>query len=70
VVLGGNDNTEEDELKDDLLSIVNVFVARRNGKRAQRLRKLRKESQKISQSSDENKIVSHISPEDPLEDSI
>lgn len=67
VVLGGNDNTEEDELKDDLLSIVNVFVARRNGKRAQRLRKLRKEN---SQSSDDNKIVSHISPEDPLENSI
>jgi putative resolvase len=41
---------DEIELKDDLLSIVNVFVARNNGKRSALLRKQRKnqEQQKIT----------------------
>ena len=37
---------ETQELQEDLLSIVNVFVARRNGKKAGMLRKLRKENSK------------------------
>lgn len=36
---------DESELKDDLLSIVNVFVARNNGKRSAHLRKQRAEQQ-------------------------
>ncbi len=38
-----DENNETTELQEDLLSIVNVFVARRNGKKASMLKKLRKE---------------------------
>ncbi|KAG2762121.1 hypothetical protein PC129_g9697 [Phytophthora cactorum] len=34
---------ETQELQEDLLSIVNVFIARRNGKKARILRQLRRE---------------------------
>lgn len=40
---------ETQELQEDLLSIVNVFVARRNGKKAGILRRLRKEQSKQSE---------------------
>ncbi len=48
----------ENELKDDLLSIVNVFVARNNGKRSANLRKQRKEQEKLQQATAINKEVS------------
>jgi putative resolvase len=37
---------EKEELQEDLLSVVNVFVARRNGKKAGIMRRLRKEQSK------------------------
>jgi predicted site-specific integrase-resolvase len=45
---GAEDDHELRELQDDLLSIVNVFVARKNGKRAGQLKKFRKQ-QKIDE---------------------
>lgn len=52
-----NEDLETQELQEDLLSIVNVFVARRNGKKAGVLRRLRRE-QRESKQSDENQTVS------------
>ncbi len=80
VVLGGGNEGEEDELKEDLLSIVNVFVARRNGRRGQRLKRLRKEAERKSKSNsdsgetqkansnqlDENKDISNADSEELL----
>lgn len=48
---------ETQELQEDLLSIVNVFVARRNGKKAGVLRRLRKE-QGESKQSDQDQAIS------------
>lgn len=44
-----NEDVETQELQEDLLSIVNVFVARRNGKKAGVLRRLRKEQRESEQ---------------------
>lgn len=52
-----NEDMETQELQEDLLSIVNVFVARRNGKKAGVLRRLRKE-QRESEQCDESKTIS------------
>ena len=43
-----NGNEETQELQEDLLSIINVFVARRNGKRAGQLKKERKRQTECS----------------------
>lgn len=52
-----HEDMETNELQEDLLSIVNVFVARRNGKKAGVLRRLRKE-QRESEQSIEDKALS------------
>lgn len=52
---------ETQELQEDLLSIVNVFVARRNGKKAGMLKRLRKEQ---SKQLNENSITSNSGTED------
>ena len=63
-----DEDLETTELQEDLLSIVNVFVARRNGKKAGVLRRLRKEQKSekekdTTQQYDESKIVSNESAE-------
>ena len=45
----GNDRGEEAELVDDMLSIVNVFVARNNGRRSAANRKGRSQSSKAGE---------------------
>lgn len=62
----GNDRGEEAELVDDMLSIVNVFVARNNGRRSAANRKRRSQSSKAGEGRgkeysryDEVSIVSH-----------
>jgi len=51
LVIGPSDTqTEEQELQEDLLSIVNVFVAKRNGKRAADFRKQRSQASSSSKS--------------------
>lgn len=45
VVLNKEDNTESDELKDDLIAIITFFVARNNGKRSASNRRKRLELQ-------------------------
>ncbi len=56
---------ETQELQEDLLSIVNVFVARRNGKKGGVLKRLRKE-QTAAQQLDQNQAI----PDDTAEDTI
>jgi putative resolvase len=50
---------ETQELQEDLLSIVNVFVARRNGKKAGVLRRLRREQSKSEQRSEDKAVPNH-----------
>lgn len=52
-----SESSETQELQEDLLSIVNVFVARRNGKKAGMLRRCRKQ-QRESKQCTESKIAS------------
>ncbi len=59
--------SETQELQEDLLSIVNVFVAKRNGKKAGILRRLRKEQ---SKQSNQNQTISNSSSEDSLEQDV
>ncbi len=47
-----NEDMETQELQEDLLAIVNVFVARRNGKKAGMLRKLRQQTSTKQHDSD------------------
>lgn len=54
---------ETQELQEDLLSIVNVFVARRNGKKAGILRRLRRE-QEESKQRDQDQVISDNERED------
>jgi predicted site-specific integrase-resolvase len=60
---------ETQELQEDLLSIVNVFVARRNGKKAGVLRRLRKEQRESEQHS-QNSIVSDERGERSIEEDV
>jgi len=73
---GSDDHSEintDAELKDDLLAIVNVFVARNNGKRAALLRKQRKlqaaekTAEKTAEFDDQDKIISDDTPETNIE---
>ena len=52
---------ETQELQEDLLSIVNVFVARRNGKKAGVLRRLRKEQNESEQHLEDKAIPNQTS---------
>lgn len=47
----------QEELQEDLLSIVNVFVARQNGRRAGQLRRKRKRKEAVSERNEENKDI-------------
>lgn len=58
---------ETEELQEDLLSIVNVFIARRNGKKAGILRRLRKEQ---AEQSDQDQTVSKFKSKDTLEQDV
>ncbi len=62
-----SEDLETQELQEDLLSIVNVFVARRNGKKAGMLRQLRKRQEEESKQYDENKVVSNETTESIVE---
>jgi predicted site-specific integrase-resolvase len=53
----GNEDVETQELQEDLLAIVNVFVARRNGKKAGMLKRLRK--QELAKQRDEDQTPSN-----------
>lgn len=71
-ISGSDDHSESDtdgELKDDLLAIVNVFVARNNGKRAAILRKQRKlqSAEKAAKLNDQSEDISDNIPETPIE---
>lgn len=50
-----SEENETQELQEDLLAIVNVFVARRNAKKGNMLRKLRREA--VTKQCDEDKVV-------------
>ena len=51
-----DEDMETTELQEDLLSIVNVFVARRNGKKAGVLRRLRKDQSESKQCTEDQTI--------------
>lgn len=64
LVYGEGDEPEpEQELKDDLLAVVNVFVASHNGKRAAILRRKRKEAQAASEGHDHGSSVPDFDPD-------
>ena len=60
------ENVETQELQEDLLSIVNVFVARRNGKKAGVLRRLRRD-QRESEQREESETIPDEGTESSLE---
>lgn len=54
----GNEDLETQELQEDLLAIVNVFVARRNGKKAGMLRRLRRNQEREAEQHQEDQALS------------
>lgn len=65
---------EEQELQEDLLSIVNVFVARQNGRRAGQLRRERQKEEKKEKTGTnqfkKNKALSNKNPKTKVDSSI
>lgn len=57
---------ETRELQEDLLSIINVFVARRNGKRASQLKKERKRIKEGTKLTHENQVISNTESEEEI----
>ena len=57
------DGLEEQELQEDLLSIVNGFVARRNGRRGGQLKKLRKEQARTDRDDPGSSVSDHSTEE-------
>jgi putative resolvase len=64
-IIGDSDDPEF-ELKEDLLSIVNVFVASHNGKRSAVLRKERKTKQKLTERNPEDKTLPEQIPKEEV----
>jgi predicted site-specific integrase-resolvase len=66
----GVEDFETQELQEDLLSVVNVFVARRNGKKAGVLRRLRKEQETTAQQFEQDQTTTNAENADETKQTV